>query len=201
MLTAHKALSFIQNRHNHLVNSEIIKAYRSCNDIYDGVYRSHLMKMYLFHWYLMSLGFRCCQNLKNLSGYVSGTFCNLRNTNDIHDLDQPSVLMFFVLMRFAMLSMEIFHIMIVILMRLVKNHIKITNIQSRFFHSADFNLKSLHRKTLQSFTQYFLISSKIQQGSHSHITADSRITFPVQCITHSFLPFLPILLTLYHNYT
>lgn len=69
--------------------------------------------------------------------------------------------------------------MIVIFMGLIQNNMKITDIQPRFFHSADLYPKSMDRNTLQRFFQYFLIRAQIQQSCHRHIPADPAVTFQI----------------------
>lgn len=65
-----------------------------------------------------------------------------------------------ILRRF--LPMQILHIMIMILMRLIQHNIKVTDIQPRFHHSLDFNRKAIHRQAVQRLFQHLPVRAQIQ---------------------------------------
>ena len=98
-----------------------------------------------------------------------------------------SVFLVMMLMCLMMMSMfflpeKIFHVMIMILMCLVQNHLKIADIKSGLLHTADLHTKSRHRNRIQYTFQYLFICSEIQKCSHHHISTDSGIAFQIQLI-------------------
>ena len=53
---------------------------------------------------------------------------------------------------FFLMSMQVFHIMVMILMCGIQHHIKIAHIQPRFFYAGYLYLISIHRQTFQSLS-------------------------------------------------
>ena len=74
-------------------------------------------------------------------------------------------------------AIKIFHIMVVVFVSFIQDHIKIAGIQPRLLHPADLHLKAAHRQTVQNIHQHLFIHAQIQQSRSHHIPADSRITF------------------------
>ena len=76
-------------------------------------------------------------------------------------------------------AIKIFHIMVVVFVSFIQDHIKITGIQPRLLHPADLHLKAAHRQTVQNIHQHLFIHAQIQQSRSHHIPADSRTTFQI----------------------
>ena len=98
-------------------------------------------------------------------------------------------------MRFSTMTsmaMQIFHIMVVIFVRMVQQNTKITAVNTSLLYPADFYGKAIRRYTVQNFQQHFPVRAQIQQRSHHHVSADPRIALQIQCFSHSLLssPFL-----------
>ena len=146
------------------------------------------MEVYLILRYAVGLCLRFCQDFKNPDRNSSGAVRNFRTVNDPAYLRHSPVL---VLMGFLMMmpmlrvlssmavSVQIFHIMVVILMRLIQNHVKIADVQPGFDHPADFYPKALHRETFQGLHKHLLIGPQIQKRSHCHIAAYPRAAFQI----------------------
>ena len=77
------------------------------------------------------------------------------------------------------MSVQIFHIMVVIFVLRIQPDIEVANVKPRLFYSAYFYLISMDRKAFKSLIKYLLICPCIQQGRNRHIPADSRITFQI----------------------
>jgi hypothetical protein len=56
-------------------------------------------------------------------------------------------------------SMQIFHVVVMVLMRFVQMYQEIAGIQPGFFYPADLNRTSFHRKACDCFFQYLLVGS------------------------------------------
>ncbi len=98
-------------------------------------------------------------------------------------------LMMFVSMgiRFPMImSVQILHIMIVVLMLPVEHHIEITGVNARLLHSRHCDVKSLHKRSdaVNRLLDRLSVRAEIQQCADSHVPADPGIAFQVQCSSH-----------------
>jgi hypothetical protein len=94
------------------------------------------------------------------------------------------VVMVMMVVVFRFMTMKIFHVVVVIFVLGIQQNSKVTGIQSRFRYSADVHLVAPNRQTCQSLQQNLLVSSQIQQGGNSHITADTSSTFQIKCFFH-----------------
>ena len=97
------------------------------------------------------------------------------------------IMMLFIMAMFCSMHMLMFVNVCfpVMLMRvfmpffLLQNHIKITGIDPAFFRPSDPDLIPFERQCLQRFPEGLLSGAKIQKRTHSHITADTGITFQI----------------------
>ncbi len=152
------------------------------------------MKIHLISWHAMCFCFCIRQNRKNIRRCFFRTFRQAAALNNLQNIHKTSVLMYILcimvmhIMPMHMLrsmimcismTMQIFHIMIMIFMFLIKNHIKVARIQTGFFYPGNADIKSLYRKACKSFFQNLLICSKIQKCCHRHISADTAFTLQI----------------------
>jgi hypothetical protein len=73
----------------------------------------------------------------------------------------------------AMMTVEIGHVVIVILMGFIQQDGKVAGVQPGLVDPADGDFIPLHRQTGQSLTEHLFIRPQIQQGTHHHISADA----------------------------
>ena len=138
MLTADKSGSVTEHRYDNFCNIQIIQTYRDRHYVYDGIDRSDFMKMHLIHRNAVCLCLCFRQDFKNPECRLLCPFCDGRSLDDFPDFFHSSMLMVMLMhmsmalmfMRFlhVLLSMKIFHIMIVVI--LIQDHRKIAGIQS-----------------------------------------------------------------------
>ena len=86
------------------------------------------------------------------------------------------------------MAVQIFHIVIMVLMLCVQLHVKITHIQPGLFHPTHLYLKPLHREAVQCLLKHLLIRAQVKKRRHRHISADSCITFQIECLSHICCP-------------
>ena len=97
----------------------------------------------------------------------------------------PAVIMMIVMvvmvfLRFRRsLSEQISHIMIMVLVLMIQQHIEINRRNPALLHLRNLNVKALRRDRLQNLLQLLLVCTKIQQCTCQHIAADSGITFQI----------------------
>lgn len=77
------------------------------------------------------------------------------------------------------LSEQISHIMIMVLVLMIQQHIEINRRNPALLHLRNLNVKALRRDRLQNLLQLLLVCTKIQQCTCQHIAADSGITFQI----------------------
>lgn len=85
----------------------------------------------------------------------------------------------FMMLVVSTASVKVLHIMVVIFMLPIQNHMKITGIQPIFLHPGYLNPEPIHRKAVQRILKHLFICSQIQKGRHSHIPADTGHTFQI----------------------
>ena len=83
------------------------------------------------------------------------------------------MIMICVTMHREAVRMQICHIMIMILMFRIQHNIKITCIQRRLFHTADYNTCTFQMKTVQRIQKNFPVGTKIEQCRNRHISTDT----------------------------
>ena len=162
MLTMNGSTAFIQYWNDHVINIQIIKADCYGYDIHDRIHSSHLMKVHLLQRGSMSLRLRFSKHCENAKGRLISPRCQVCLCQDLTDLFHTTMSvrmhMFSTTMRVCMhmfhmiISVQICHIMVMILMLFIQQHIKIAHIQPRFFHPADLNVKALHRQACKSMS-------------------------------------------------
>ena len=144
VLTANRSATLTKSWNDHFLHIQIIHTDRSRKNIHNGIHCTHFMEMDLIHRYIM--GFRFClgKNLKNSFSIGFCTICHICVVDNLHDLVKATVLvmmvsmpgtpmimmMFFMIMtvKIPIISMQIFHIMIMILVIMIQQYIKITGI-------------------------------------------------------------------------
>ena len=90
------------------------------------------------------------------------------------------VMVVMVFLRFRRsLSEQISHIMIMVLVLMIQQHIEINRRNPALLHLRNLNVKALRRDRLQHLLQLLLVCTKIQQCTCQHIAADSGITFQI----------------------
>ena len=82
-------------------------------------------------------------------------------------------------MVFFFYTMQIFHIMIMILMHRIQNHVKIAAIKSCLLYTGNLCTKPIYRDTCKYLLQYLRVSTQINQGSNQHVPADSCCTLQI----------------------
>jgi hypothetical protein len=95
--------------------------------------------------------------------------------------------------------MQISHIMVMILMLTVEDHIKITGVQTGLDNARNRNPVAGKRQCTECLPQQLLIRSKIQQRRSQHISADSAGTVQNQGFSvlfksfpHIYIPHFPV---------
>ena len=105
-------------------------------------------------------------------------------------------------MRLSMpVSMQIFHIMVVVLMSFIQHHMKIAHIKTGLFHPADYGPITAYGKTPKSPLQHLLICPQIQKRCHGHVSADPAGTLQIQYLfLHiRLVSCLSFMATVYHE--
>ena len=96
------------------------------------------------------------------------------------------------------MAVEVFHVVVMILVRGIENHVEVAGIEARLLHAADANFEALHRQAAEHLehgrlaSSLFLRRSQIEKRRHSHVAADARRAFQVQHLflgSHSATPF------------
>lgn len=103
----------------------------------------------------------------------------------------PMVMVMVVIMMMVMtffftieIAIEVIHIVIVGLVRLIQHYVEVTRIDGRHLFAGDSNLESFHIQAVQSASQACLVRSEIEQRTHDHIAADTTRAFQIQCLAH-----------------
>ena len=86
-------------------------------------------------------------------------------------------------------SVQVLHVMVVPVVLLIKDHIEVAAIYSRFLHSADLYLKTMSGNPLQDLQEFLLISSQIEHRGYSHIAADPGSAFQIKDLITVLHPF------------
>ena len=154
MLAAHGSLSLTKKRNDYTIHLQTVHTDRSCNNIHDRIHGSHLMKMHLIHRHIVCFTLCLCKNFKYTQ---CDLLCILSHCAMLYNIGNFFYSTVFVmvmvlrcscamgviaLMAFMMMSMQIFHIMVMIFMLFIQHNIKITCIYSGLHNSADLCLKS-----------------------------------------------------------
>ena len=154
MLTTDSSPSLAENRNDHLCNIQIIQADCHRHNIHNRVHCSHLMKMHLIYRNIVCFTLCLCKNFKYTQ---CDLLCILSHCTMLYNIGNFFYSTVFVmvmvlrcscamgviaLMAFMMMSMQIFHIMVMIFMLFIQHNIKITCIYSGLYNSADLCLKS-----------------------------------------------------------
>ena len=87
-------------------------------------------------------------------------------------------------------SMEVRHIVVVVLMRLIEHHIEVAAVDTRLLDAAYAHLVAIQRQARERIAQARLVGARIEQRRDGHIAADAVRAIQIERLTHSF-PFLP----------
>ena len=166
MLTTHRTAALSQRRTDDTRRSQVIQTDGCCHNIYDRINCPDFVKMYLPTWYAVSLCLSISQNIKNAQCQRTCTVRQICPLYDLCDLLQAAVdmrmivcvmmvmavmvflivcmMMIVIIAMIMIMHMHIFlcytvqirHIVIMVLMRRIQLYRKITCIQSGFFHSG-----------------------------------------------------------------
>ena len=140
----------------------------------------------------MHLRLRLCNNPEDSAGQL---LCPLRHLcaidNRKHVLQRAvlmrmpvmimmvvMVVMVFLCLRRS-LSEQISHVMIMVFVLMIQQHIEIYRRNPALQHLRNLNVKALRRDRFQHLLQLLLVCTKIQQCTCQHIAADSGITFQI----------------------
>ena len=86
-------------------------------------------------------------------------------------------------------SVQVLHVMVVPVVLLIKDHIEVAAIYSRFLHSADLYLKTMSGNPLQDLQEFLLIRPQIEHRGYSHIAADPGSAFQIKDLITVLHPF------------
>ena len=101
-----------------------------------------------------------------------------------------AVVVFFSMTMAVIMTVQILHIMVMIFMKGIEDHIKIAAVYPRFLHPPDLGVKTVVRNRLQSSFQCFQIRSEINHGRYKHVSADTGRTIKIQFFIHRCSLFL-----------
>ena len=166
MLASDKAASLAETRHDNFIRRQVIQADSGSHNIHDGIDSSHLMEMHLIERH--AVGFCLCfrEDLENALRQRSCSRCQTSAADNRKNLRQPAVLMMvmmlpcvivvmmmlvimWMVMHFCPIPVQIRHIVIMVLMLCIQNHIEIAGIQPRLFHSCNRNFVSRQFQAFQ----------------------------------------------------
>ena len=102
----------------------------------------------------------------------------------------PMLVLFCQYGRPETVRMQISHIVVIILMFAVKDHVEIAGIQAGLDNTRDCNPVTGKRQRIQCFLQQFFIRPQIQKRRNQHISADSAGTVKNQRFSSFFQSFL-----------
>ena len=78
-----------------------------------------------------------------------------------------------------LVPVQILHIVIVILVRRIQQHMKIAHVKPGFFDPAYYRPESAHRKASERPLKRLRIRAQIQKRRHRHISADPAFAFQI----------------------
>ena len=84
-----------------------------------------------------------------------------------------SVCMSVCFFMYMFMTVQIAHVVVVILICILQDDIKVADVKPRFLYSADLRPEASDRQAFQHLFQHFLICSEIKQRSHRHVAADA----------------------------
>ncbi len=85
-------------------------------------------------------------------------------------------------------SIQIFHIVVVILVSGVKANVEIARVKAGPAHARDSHIESIDGQTCQRRAKLLLARTQIQHRGHEHVTAYARGTFQIQHFRHISIP-------------
>lgn len=121
---------------------------------------------------------RFCMCMTVYMSFLHTMFMKMGMLIHIQGVMTMFMMMSFMAVRIPMMSVQIFHIMIVILMFLIKKHIKITGVDPGFYHSADLYIEAFYRKAF-SARSAFLCLHPDQKCRNGHISTDPGGTLQI----------------------
>lgn len=122
---------------------------------------------------------RFCMCMTVYMSFLHTMFMKMGMLIHIQGVMTMFMMMSFMAVRIPMMSVQIFHIMIVILMFLIKKHIKITGVDPGFYHSADLYIEAFYRKAFKRSLQLFSVCTQIKKCRNGHISTDPGGTLQI----------------------
>ena len=90
----------------------------------------------------------------------------------------------------VVVPMEVRHIVVVVLVRLIEHHIEVAAVDTRLLDAAYAHLVAIQRQARERIAQARLVGARIEQRRDGHIAADAVRAIQIERLSHSF-PFLP----------
>lgn len=182
VLAVNKTRPFRQPRDHAFGDAQIVVKNRRRNNVHNGVQRSHLMKMNLFHRTTVCGGFRFRNNPEDLPRQLPCAIRHLPAVDHLIYIGKVPVLVRMLVMMLVMMLMML--MMVFFLMVAVQKNVKIAAVEPVGFPAGDSILESAQIQTFQNGVQFFSVRAEIQQGCHGHIAADSAGTFQIKKLIH-----------------
>ena len=82
-------------------------------------------------------------------------------------------------------SVQIFHIVVVVFMRGIKNNVEVARIKTGFAHTGNLDFVSPNRKARQNRPKLFNACAQIEHRRDEHIAGNSRRAFKVEHFRHT----------------
>ena len=92
-----------------------------------------------------------------------------------------------VLIESAIAPMKIRHVVVAVLMSLIKHDVEIAQVEPRFHHAADANLKAFDAEAVERAKHRPLIRPGVEERGHRHVAAYPRRAFQMQNTTRRHL--------------
>ena len=188
VLASDSAASLGDPGHRHPVDPQVVQADRCRHNVHDRIQCPDLVEVHFLRGHAVRLGFRLRQNAEDAQCQLPGALCHLKSVNDLPDLFHPCVVMMVVMVMLMMMvvvmavlmPVQIFHIVVMAVMRFIQHHVKITAVDARLLHAADLRLKAVSRNARQDAQEFLAVRSQVQKRRHRHIAADPCAAFQIK---------------------
>ena len=80
----------------------------------------------------------------------------------------------------AKVSVQVLHVVVVTIVFFVRDHVKVTALDPRLFHTADLYPEMTARDPVQDMLQFSAVRPQIQKRRDHHIAADPRTALEIQ---------------------
>ena len=182
VLAADHARPLRERRHGGRIHVKAVHEHRAGNDIDDGIDRADLMKMNLIQGQAVGLRLRLRENPEDLLGKRSRRVSHVRLRKNPPNIRVAPVLMVgvmagimtvTVMVMLLNTSIEIGHVVVVVFMRLVKDHIEVKAGYARLLHARNLRPEARKRKAGDRPLKSRAVRSQIEQGRGRHVPADT----------------------------